>query len=91
MTTTECIRDAAAPIAHALGAVQGLGLNVPPTDVLISYTGHGCVVRVEDRSAAHREAVHGKFREAFVAAGWEAAERYAGGLSMRHPSGVTRL
>lgn len=91
MTTTDCIRDAAAPIAQALAAVQELGLKVSPADVLISYTSHGCVVRVAARSAVHRDSVETAFREAFTAAGWEVAVRYAGGLSMSHPSRATRL
>ena len=70
MATADRIRDAAEPLAHALVAVQDLGVRVPPVDVLIAYHYHGCVVRVADRSSAHRPAVEDAFRAAFEAAGW---------------------
>ncbi|MFF3196712.1 hypothetical protein [Streptomyces misionensis] len=88
---TDAIRDAAAPLAHALTAMQDAGLRVPPADVLISYTHSGCIVRVADRSARHREAMEEIFRNAFVAAGWGVWVRYAGGLTMQHPATMTRL
>ncbi|MGQ4517369.1 hypothetical protein [Streptomyces sp. DW26H14] len=90
MTTLRFIADAAAPIAQALTAVQRLG--VPSTDVLISYTAHGCVVRVADRSAVHRVALEMAVCDAFTAAGWGVSVRHAVGLAlaMEHPSELTR-
>ncbi|MEU3423602.1 hypothetical protein AB0F39_34515 [Streptomyces murinus] len=90
-TTADHIRDAADPLAEALAAVQGLGVRVPPVDVLIAYTAHGCVVRVAERSAAHRADIEAAFSSAFGAAGWGVAVRATGGLSMGHPMTMTRL
>ncbi|WP_030372299.1 hypothetical protein [Streptomyces rimosus] len=89
MSTAAQIRDAASPIAEALAALHDRGLRVRPVDILISYTGAGCVIRVADRSADHRAVVEEEFWRAFVAAGWDVTARQActsgGGLSMRHP------
>ncbi|GAA3043831.1 hypothetical protein GCM10017562_00810 [Streptomyces roseofulvus] len=68
-----------------------MGVSVPTSDVLISYTVRGCIVRVTDRRAQHREVVESAFWDAFTAAGWGAAHRYTGGLRLEHPSGMTRL
>ncbi|MGA4953722.1 hypothetical protein [Streptomyces lydicamycinicus] len=91
MTTAHMISAAAVPIADALAAIGRLSVNVPSADVMISYTNHGCIVRVADRRAEHRGAVEAEFRDAFVAAGWGVAHRHAGGLSMQNPSQMTRL
>ncbi|WP_228974971.1 hypothetical protein [Streptomyces sp. DH12] len=91
MTGAQRISDAAEPIADALTAVQQLDVNVPPADILISYTTGGLIVRVADRGAPHRDAVENVFRDAFLAAGWGVVTRNAGGLSMEHPSTLTRL
>ncbi|GAA4799462.1 hypothetical protein [Streptomyces ziwulingensis] len=91
MNTFVCIRDSAAPLAEGLVGVQDLNLRVSPADVLVSYTYHGCIVRVADRSAAHRDGIEEVFRSVFTAAGWGVEVRDAGGLSMRHPVGMTRM
>ncbi|MEU3221380.1 hypothetical protein [Streptomyces sp. NPDC006971] len=83
--------QAAVPLAQALRDVQALGLGIPPVDILISYVGRGCVVRVADRSSAYREEVEECVRSAFVAAGWSVSARYQGGLAIEHPSEMTRL
>ncbi|AWN32587.1 hypothetical protein [Streptomyces sp. NEAU-S7GS2] len=85
------IADAATPIAAALAAVGELGVNVPASDVLVSYTARGCIVRVADRRAEHREAVERVFQEVFTGAGWGVAYRQTGGLGLQHPSGLTRI
>lgn len=85
MTTAADIRAAAGPIAQALGAVQDHEARVPPVDVLISFTHGGLVLRVADRSAAHRGVVEAAFRTAFTEAGWSVGTRHSGGLSMDHP------
>jgi len=84
MTATDLIRDAAAPIA------QALDVRVPPVDVLIAYTSSGAVVRVADRSSAHREVIEGVFRDAFTSAGWGVAARRNGGLRLDHPVELAR-
>ncbi|MEU0992287.1 hypothetical protein [Streptomyces sp. NPDC005953] len=94
MTATATqIRDAAHPIAEALAALYTSGLRVPQVDVTLAYTSGGCVVRVADRSAEHREAVETAFSGAFLAAGWGVVARHPdrGGLSMEHPARATRL
>jgi hypothetical protein len=83
------ISAAAAPITAALAAIGDLG--VPPSDVLISYTARGCIVRVADRSAAHREPVEQAFWDAGIAAGWGVARRHAGGIRLEHPASLTRI
>lgn len=88
---TSFIAAAAAPIAEALTAIGEFGINVPSADVLISYTNHGCIVRVAERRADHREAVEQAFQQAFLAAGSGVAVRQAGGLSLEHPSRLTRI
>lgn len=91
MTTADDIRDAAEPIAAALVAVQDMRLGVRTTDILISFTKSGCVVRVAGRSGAHRDEIEACFREVFEAAGWGVAVRGYGGLSLDHPVELTRL
>jgi hypothetical protein len=91
MTTADYIRDAAEPIARALGVVQTLGIHVPPVDLQISYTNGGCIIRVAERSSAHRDAIETAFSTAFTTAGWGVAVRHAGGLTMQHPISLTRL
>jgi len=85
------IADAAGPIAAALATVCELRVNVPTADVLISYTFSGCIVRVAERRVQHRDVVERAFWDAFEAAGWGVTHRYAGGLSLEHPSRMTRL
>ncbi|MGW1595262.1 hypothetical protein [Streptomyces sp. NPDC002343] len=85
------IADAATPIAAALAAVQDQGVNVPSADVLISYTASGCIMRVADSRAGHREVVERAFWDAFTAAGWGVSYRHAGGLGLEHPSRLTSL
>ncbi|WP_327286589.1 hypothetical protein [Streptomyces sp. NBC_01205] len=78
------ISAAAAPIADALAAIRELPM--PTADVLISYTARGCIVRVADHRAQHREVVESAFQEAFIAAGWSVAYRLADGLGLQHPA-----
>ncbi|MFJ4343520.1 hypothetical protein [Streptomyces sp. NPDC088915] len=91
MTTADRIASAAAPIAAALAALGEYSTHVPTADVLISYTRTGCIVRVADRRADHREEIEETFSAAFLAAGWEVTYRQTGGLGMAHPSTLTRL
>ncbi|MEU3447238.1 hypothetical protein AB0H29_08405 [Streptomyces thermolilacinus] len=91
MTTTQCIRDAADPLATALVSVYEAGIRVPPTDILISWTAGGCVMRVADRSSTRRDEIEEAFRTAFLAAGWGVRVRNTGGLNLEHPSTLTRL
>ncbi|MER7914599.1 hypothetical protein [Streptomyces sp. NPDC096068] len=91
VTTADRIASAATPVADALAALGEFSTYVPPSDVLISYTRTGCIVRVADRRAAHRETIEKTFSAAFLAAGWEVTHRRTGGLGMAHPSTLTRL
>ncbi|TDC10412.1 hypothetical protein E1265_31265 [Streptomyces sp. 8K308] len=84
------IAAAAAPIADALATMGELGIPVPTVDVLISYTSHGCVVRVADRRAGYDQEVAAAFQDAFVAAGWGVSHCETGGLVLHHPSRLTR-
>ncbi|MET8661673.1 hypothetical protein [Streptomyces griseus] len=88
--TNRYVLDAVGPISRALQQVQDMGLNLR-TDLSFAYTSTGAVARVADRSAAHRETVHALVRDAFVAAGWGVSVRYKDGLSLEHPSRMTRL
>ncbi|MEU3978436.1 hypothetical protein [Streptomyces bacillaris] len=90
MSPSEYILDAARPIAAALAAIGDLRVNVPSSDVLISYTYSGCIVRVAERRAAHWDVVEAEFQRAFLAAGWGVTVRQTGGLALEHPVLLTR-